>query len=150
MEYPKYRSHKEVSAVKIASVDPGADGSLTLYLEGGFDNVVVPHHERKHKPQPEAGWYLVQYADGHVSFSPAKAFEDGYTLVDDGSADEADEAEKSGSDADDPGVAAAGTADNTNAANGLGADADDDDDDDEDEEVADAANNHGEAEAVAD
>jgi len=80
MEYPKYVSHKEVGAVRIASVDPGADGSLILHLEGGFDNVVIAHHERMNKPSPSPGWYLVQYEGGHVSFSPRLVFEAGYTL----------------------------------------------------------------------
>lgn len=83
MDYPKYISHKEVSAAKIAAIDPGADGSLTLHLEGGFDNVVIPHQDVKHKPQPEAGWYLIRYADGYVSFSPEDVFEEGYTLLQD-------------------------------------------------------------------
>lgn len=33
----------------------------------------------KHKP--EAGGYYVVYEDGYTSFSPAEAFEGGYTLV---------------------------------------------------------------------
>ena len=33
----------------------------------------------KHKP--EVGGYWVQYADGYESFSPAAAFEEGYTLI---------------------------------------------------------------------
>jgi hypothetical protein len=33
----------------------------------------------KHKPEP--GGYFVQYADGYKSFSPAKAFEEGYTKI---------------------------------------------------------------------
>lgn len=81
MNYPKYLSHKEVSAAKIAAVDQGADGSITVHLEGGFDNVVISHHDRKHKPAPEKGWYLVQYSDGYISFSPAAAFEEGYALA---------------------------------------------------------------------
>lgn len=81
MEYPRYVSHKEVSAAKISEVDPGADGSLTLHLEGGFDNVVMSHHDRRHKPVPEKGWYLVRYEDGYFSFSPAAQFEQGYTLL---------------------------------------------------------------------
>jgi hypothetical protein len=81
MNYPKYLSHKEVSAAKIAAVDHGADGSITVHLEGGFDSVVISHHDRKHKPAPEKGWYLVQYSDGYISFSPAAAFEEGYALV---------------------------------------------------------------------
>ena len=34
---------------------------------------------RKHNPQ--AGGYYVVYADGYKSFSPAEAFEDGYTRI---------------------------------------------------------------------
>jgi hypothetical protein len=34
---------------------------------------------RKHKP--EAGGYYVQYKDGYRSFSPATAFEEGYTRL---------------------------------------------------------------------
>jgi hypothetical protein len=83
MEYPKYACHKEVSAAKIAGVEHGADGSLTLHLEGGFDNVVFSHEEMKRKHKPEAGWYLIVYADGFKSFSPATAFEQGYTLSSD-------------------------------------------------------------------
>lgn len=33
----------------------------------------------KHKPHP--GGYYVVYADGYKSYSPAKAFEDGYTRI---------------------------------------------------------------------
>jgi hypothetical protein len=33
------------------------------------------------KPMPEVGWYYVQYPDGYESFSPAAAFEEGYTLI---------------------------------------------------------------------
>lgn len=35
------------------------------------------------KHQPEAGGYYVVYADGYKSFSPAEAFEAGYTRVED-------------------------------------------------------------------
>jgi hypothetical protein len=83
MEYPKYKCHKEVSAVKITGVEIGADGSLTLRLGGGFDNVVFSHEEMKRRQRPEAGWYLVQYADGFKSFSPGKTFEEGYAAVSD-------------------------------------------------------------------
>lgn len=33
------------------------------------------------KHQPEAGGYYVRYADGYESFSPASAFEKGYTRI---------------------------------------------------------------------
>lgn len=132
MGYPKYVSHKEVGAAKIAAVDQGADGSVTVELEGDFDKVVISHHDKRHKPEPQVGMYLVQYADGYISFSPAAQFEDGYTLL-----DPVVEAQ--------PGLAA--------AQQSTAAPVHDDEnevDDDEDEEVVDAANNHGQAEAVAD
>jgi len=135
MNYPRYQSHKHVSAVKIAEVDPGADGSLTLKLEGGFDDVVFPHHELKNKPKPEAGWYIVMYDDGYVSFSPAKSFEAGYTAVAGSSAADADSEDNSAQAEEE-------------ADKGAGPDAEDEDD--VDEEVVDAANDHGQAEAAAD
>ena len=33
------------------------------------------------KHNPEVGGYYVVYEDGYKSFSPAKAFEEGYTLI---------------------------------------------------------------------
>jgi hypothetical protein len=35
-----------------------------------------------HKHKPVVGGYFVIYEDGYQSFSPAKAFEDGYSLMD--------------------------------------------------------------------
>jgi len=34
-----------------------------------------------YKHKPEVGGYYVVYADGYKSFSPAQAFEEGYTRV---------------------------------------------------------------------
>lgn len=89
-ELPKYRCHKEVWALKIAAViDPRvegeeSDGSRMLIFENErtpYAPIRVDHaYVSKHKP--EAGGYYVVYADGYLSFSPAKAFEDGYTRVD--------------------------------------------------------------------
>lgn len=36
----------------------------------------------KHNPQP--GGYYVVYQDGYASYSPAKAFEEGYTRIENG------------------------------------------------------------------
>lgn len=41
--------------------------------------LVPPAFVAKHKP--EVGGYFVQYADGYQSYSPAKAFEEGYTRI---------------------------------------------------------------------
>jgi len=35
--------------------------------------------DQEHNPQP--GGYFVVYKDGYKSFSPAKAFEEGYTRI---------------------------------------------------------------------
>lgn len=40
--------------------------------------IITPEYFAKHRPV--AGGYYVVYADGYTSFSPAKAFEEGYTL----------------------------------------------------------------------
>ena len=78
MELPRYVSHKRVWALKIKSTGyKGED--VRLEFE---DSRYAPRVENvESKPKPEPGWYLVQYADGYVSFSPAKQFEEGYTLV---------------------------------------------------------------------
>jgi hypothetical protein len=48
--------------------------------ESGFAPIKVDgEYMAKHKPQP--GGYYVVYSDGYKSFSPAKAFEEGYTRI---------------------------------------------------------------------
>ena len=91
-EMPKYRSHKDVWALKIAAIArPGdrlADGVSTVTGGGA---VITPADEgyapfgvdvaymQKHNPQ--VGGYYVVYKDGYKSFSPAQAFEEGYTRI---------------------------------------------------------------------
>jgi hypothetical protein len=87
LEMPKYRCHKEVWALKISSiVDPNlpeneSDGSRMIHpTDTRYAPFRVPHgYMRKHNP--EVGGYYIVYADGYESYSPAKAFEDGYSLV---------------------------------------------------------------------
>ena len=80
---PRYRSHKEVWALKIKSVelDSVTDGSATITPEeDGYAPFRVDHeYVRKHNPK--AGGYYVVYADGYKSWSPAAAFEEGYILI---------------------------------------------------------------------
>jgi hypothetical protein len=48
--------------------------------DSGFGPFFVDQeYMAKHKP--EVGGYFVQYDDGYKSFSPAKAFEEGYTRI---------------------------------------------------------------------
>lgn len=85
---PLYRCHKEVRALKIRELNPPhttgfrkPNGSLTMVpWETGFEPIVLsPEYVTRHKP--EVGGFYVVYADGYVSYSPQKAFEDGYTLL---------------------------------------------------------------------
>lgn len=94
---PKYKCHKEVHALKIASVefdwevakregDRETDGSATFTFAEGFSPFkVTPLYVTKHLRGLDkteiVGGYIVFYEDGYQSFSPAKAFEDGYTRV---------------------------------------------------------------------
>ena len=91
MEMPKYRCHKEVHALKIAKIlkypNQSRGGNRPAYIsatitpeESGYaDFSVDSEYIRKHDPQ--VGGYYMVYEDGYKSFSPAKAFEDGYTLI---------------------------------------------------------------------
>jgi hypothetical protein len=79
---PKYRSHKEVWALKIGDqIGVNPDGSCYLSIaDGGFAPVTVPKEVvARYLPMP--GDYLVTYEDGYQSISPAKAFEEGYTRI---------------------------------------------------------------------
>ena len=101
-ELPRYKCHKEVWALKIAKIErvkPTIE-ELDKILNSSDDEVktlpitaaiitpldtryasltVDDNYMRKHKPQ--VGGYYVVYKDGYKSFSPASAFEEGYTLV---------------------------------------------------------------------
>lgn len=82
-EMPKYRSHKTVWALKIKSATLTDNPSGTVLIvpeDAGYapfevDAPYVLKHE------PKAGGYYVVYDDGYKSWSPADAFEGGYTLV---------------------------------------------------------------------
>lgn len=91
-EMPRYKSHKTVWALKIAQVvpkenpDPTGQSAAASYgarivpADVGYAPFDVPaEYVTKHNPQP--GGYYVVYADGYKSFSPAKAFEEGNTLI---------------------------------------------------------------------
>lgn len=81
MELPSYKSHKIVYAlkIKVVNVEDGMIGIVPeddRYAEFQVDSAYYD----KHKPQ--AGGYYVVYEDGYKSWSPADAFENGYTKVD--------------------------------------------------------------------
>ncbi len=85
-ELPRYICHKEVWALKIKKIEPTpteenqeSDGSYMITAEGDHYSPfrVDTHYYFKHKP--EAGGYYVVYKDGYKSYSPAGAFEEGYS-----------------------------------------------------------------------
>ena len=80
MEMPKYVSHKTVWALKIKSIASAEVTVLTFDNPAYAPKIVSEAYEHKHNP--EAGGYYVVYADGYESYSPAKAFEEGYTPLD--------------------------------------------------------------------
>lgn len=87
-EMPKYECHKRVWALKIKAIrqtdgESNFEGGSWLLdvEEPGYAPIEVSHRDYVLKHSPYAGGYYVVYADGYKSFSPAKAFEDGYTRV---------------------------------------------------------------------
>jgi hypothetical protein len=88
IEMPKYVCHKEVWALKIANIVPAQmrldsspyDGKWLLIPEDKqYGPIEVDHLEYYVKHKPQAGGYYVQYKGGYESYSPADAFEEGYT-----------------------------------------------------------------------
>ena len=80
IQMPRYRCIKDVYALYIGEVITHVD-SITLV----FDN---PNYASKlmdrswaAKHEPQAGGYYVVYKDGYQSYSPAKAFEEGYICM---------------------------------------------------------------------
>lgn len=92
IEMPKYQSHKQVWALKIAKIEclPNPDDSGNS-AAASYGAVIIPDDENyapfevdaeymmKHKPL--AGGYYVVYSDGYKSWSPAEAFESGYKRI---------------------------------------------------------------------
>lgn len=80
-QMPRYKCHKQVCALKILAISlPTHDGSVLLEFHEDYPPLWVDkEYIRKHNPKP-FGYYVV-YDDGYKSFSPAKAFEEGYTRV---------------------------------------------------------------------
>jgi hypothetical protein len=90
-EMPRYKCHKEVHALKIKLIVLDSEmakrenretdgGAIIIPEDQGYASFKVDHnYVRKHLP--EAGGYYVVYEDGYKSFSPAKAFEEGYTKI---------------------------------------------------------------------
>jgi hypothetical protein len=79
-ELPMYQSHKNVWAFKIKVIYPKID-TAEIFPEDGTYGWITVSDDYIVKHNPEIGGYYVRDEDGYESYSPAKAFEDGYTLM---------------------------------------------------------------------
>jgi hypothetical protein len=77
---PAYECHKKVRAAKIVKIE---GNKLTLLIPGPTVSVIFEavSNDFLAKHDPQVGGYYVSYKDGYSSFSPADAFESGYTLI---------------------------------------------------------------------
>jgi hypothetical protein len=74
MEMPRYKSHKTIWALEIKDVTY----FRIHFVEAGYAS--VPREEKMFsRYTPVVGDFYVVYADGYKSFSPRKAFLEGYT-----------------------------------------------------------------------
>ena len=91
----KYQSHKVVEAAKITRMGNGFDADdepcfdVTTAPDGVVISMPVDWGERIHKAWSDHHGregindtgYLVKYEGGYISWSPSKAFEEGYTEI---------------------------------------------------------------------
>lgn len=82
-ELPAYKCHKIVRAAKITEIEKhegdGTGHQTMIFGEVGAYQFLTDAWNDRHKPQ--VGGYYVVYEDGYTSYSPAEAFESGYTKV---------------------------------------------------------------------
>jgi hypothetical protein len=78
---PRYKCHKQVWALKISNIEEGDQKAVLIsFADAGYAPIYIDIGWcYKHKPH--AGGYYVVYKDGYKSYSPADAFESGYTRI---------------------------------------------------------------------
>ena len=81
-QLPEYQCHKKVRAAKISTVnfDNEEKTDYTIRFEDA-EQMPICCSAMTNRPLPAPGMYAVVYEDGYLSFSPAKAFEEGYTRL---------------------------------------------------------------------
>ena len=82
-DLPRYRCHKQVRALKIATIEIREDKSAVIapVIVDYAVFTTPPGWAERFKGTEEDPGYFVLYEDGYASWSPSKAFEEGYTLV---------------------------------------------------------------------
>jgi hypothetical protein len=79
-QLPLYQCHKKVRAIKIKRIEFTNYNQRLIPEDSSYAPIYVSSfYMQKHSP--EVGGYFVLYEDGYQSFSPAKAFEEGYSLL---------------------------------------------------------------------
>lgn len=80
-ELAEWKCHKVVKAGKVLDAPILTDLEVTVEgADGAECEVQVPSNAFA-RGAPAIGDYIVIYEDGYISWSPAKAFEDGYTRL---------------------------------------------------------------------
>ena len=85
--WPLFQCHKQVRAMKLEDVRRSVDGTLHLvYCAGKYSEKACWSADSEFAKRCRAfeendPGYIVEYPDGFISWSPTKAFEDGYSEV---------------------------------------------------------------------
>jgi hypothetical protein len=83
-EMPRYQCHKQVHALKIAAMEFDREGRAAITpADAGYARFWTGSNFRSKvhdTPDSDLGYYVV-YQDGYASWSPSKAFEEGYTRI---------------------------------------------------------------------
>ena len=87
-ELPKYKSHKEVWALRIKEIVVNPNGSRDLFFEEEGYNPLNVGEDYVRRLNPSAGGYYLKYKDGSESFRGAEAFEEGNTLIEEAPKDD--------------------------------------------------------------
>jgi hypothetical protein len=77
---PVYVCHKEVRGAKITGIRYCYKGTKSLLILGEINSEVEVDTQWYARHAPQIGGYYVLYEDGYASYSPERAFEDGYKL----------------------------------------------------------------------
>ncbi len=81
-DLPRWQCHKQVSADRIVQLNRTPEGRRAWVLAGGAVIEVSPDlAARAAKMTRDDLGYYVRYDDGYESWSPSKAFEDGYSRL---------------------------------------------------------------------
>lgn len=82
-ELPVYKSHKTVRALEIATINRMTPGKVILsFVDKSYASLTFDENDLLFaRYAPIQRDFYVVYEDGYKSFSPSKAFLDGYTKL---------------------------------------------------------------------